>query len=114
MVVVPPDHVVDLKALADTLKVSGLGFASAPRLQKYLGIEPGAVSLLAVYNDSENQVEIVLDDSFDAVAAFQCHPLVNTITLVVARPDLERFFEATGHRVRFVAVPRRSPEATQA
>ena len=46
LVTVPHDIAVDLDALGAALGVGGVGFASAERLQKYLGITPGSVSLL--------------------------------------------------------------------
>ena len=33
-----------------------------------------------------------------------CHPLVNTMTTSIARADLVRFLEATGHPARIEAV----------
>jgi Ala-tRNA(Pro) deacylase len=33
-----------------------------------------------------------------------CHPLVNTMTTSIARGDLVRFLEATGHPPRIAAV----------
>jgi len=36
---------------------------------------------------------------------FQFHPLVNTSTLLISREDLGRFFELTGHAVKFIDVP---------
>src|SRR5690554_4274639 len=39
-----PDKQVDLKALSKQLAWSRIGFASAERLQRYLGVEPGHVS----------------------------------------------------------------------
>mgnify|MGYP006116903073 CR=1 FL=1 len=49
---------VDLKALGGVLETSKLGMASPERLSKYLGVEPGAVTLLGVVNDREGAVEV--------------------------------------------------------
>ena len=40
--------------------------------------------------------------------ALQCHPLVNTATLALARSALERFLAVTGHNPRVLEVPGRS------
>src|SRR3977135_954423 len=61
LVTVPHDTVVDLDALGAPLGVGGVGFASAERLQKHLGIRPGSVSLLALVNDEALAVEFVID-----------------------------------------------------
>jgi len=38
----------------------------------------------------------------------QCHPLVNTSTLVIARDDIKRFLDITGHEVCIMDVPSRN------
>ncbi|MEM7116663.1 MAG: prolyl-tRNA synthetase associated domain-containing protein [Chloroflexota bacterium] len=108
LVVVGYDKSVDLKGLAMALGVKRLGFASPERLLKYLGITPGAVSLLAILNDSEAAVEVVVDQAVWATERFKCHPLVNTSTLSIAKSDVERIFEITNHVVTVIDVPQRS------
>jgi Ala-tRNA(Pro) deacylase len=106
LVTVGYEKAVDLKALASLLRVSKLGFASPARLQRYLGVDPGSVSILGVVNDVNQQVEVILDEGlWGAAKAFQCHPLVNTSTLVISRDDIQRFLEITGHPVRVLDVP---------
>ena len=107
LVAVGYEKAVDLKALASLLGVSKLGFASAERLERYLGVDPGSVSILGVVNDVNRAVEVIVDEDLWVAKAFQCHPLVNTSTLVISRDDLERFLEITGHRVRVLDVPSR-------
>ena len=82
-----------------------LGFASADRLLQYLGIRPGSVSLLALYNDRAHAVEFVIDRRLWEADAVQAHPLVNSQTLVLIHADLERFLEATAHKPRIIDVP---------
>jgi Ala-tRNA(Pro) deacylase len=108
LVAVRPETRVDLKALGTVLDAPGLRFASAGRLARYLALEPGAVTLLAVVNDHEGAVEVVIDEGLWSEAAVQCHPLVNTSTLVIDRDDLQRLFALTGHEPRVVAVPRKA------
>lgn len=105
LVVVGYDKAVDLKSLAESLGVNGLGFASPERLSKYLGIEPGAVSLLAIVNDTEGAVEVILDKDLWQADVLKCHPLVNTSTLAIRRTDIEKLLTVTGHRWRVLTVP---------
>ena len=91
---------VNLKELSKTLNVSNLSFASPERLMKHLGIEPGSVSSLALFTDREaHNVEVVFEQAVWESDFICCHPLVNTVTLVIAKADLERFLDATGHDV---------------
>ena len=107
LVTVGYEKAVDLKALASLLGVSKLGFASAERLERYLGVDPGSVSILGVVNDVNQEVEVIVDQDLWGAKAFQCHPLVNTSTLVISRDHLQRFLEITGHPVRLLDVPSR-------
>jgi Ala-tRNA(Pro) deacylase len=95
---------LDLKTLGQVLGVEKLSFASEERLAKYLGVGAGAVTLLAVVNDPQHQVEVIVDAMVWESGAFQCHPLENTSTLVISRAGLRKFFELTGHAVRVVAL----------
>ena len=107
LVVVGYEKAADLKALTSLLGVSKLGFASPDRLQRYLGVDPGSVSILGVMNDTRCEVEVIVDKDLWQADAFQCHPLVNTSTLVISRDHLHRFLDATGHKVRLLEVPGR-------
>ena len=105
LVVVGYEKTVDLRALSPLLDVNGLGFASPERLMKYLGIEPGSVSLLAIVNDAECAVEVIVDEKVWQADVLKCHPLVNTSTLAIHRKDIEKILAVTGHRWRVLSVP---------
>lgn len=107
LVVVPGHKQVDLKLLKDRMGIKRISFGSPERLKKHLGIEPGAVSLLALYNDTAHAVELFVDQELWTSESFQCHPLVNTATLEIARDDLMRFLESTCHEATIIEVPGR-------
>jgi len=107
LVVTSYEKSVDLKVLSKLLGTSGLSLASSDRLQAFLGVEPGSVTLLALANDAQAAVEVILDEGVWQANALRCHPLVNTATLSITRGDLERFFQATGHNYRVMSVPSR-------
>jgi len=105
LVVVSAHKRVNIKALPEALGSSRLSFGSAGRLKKYLGVEPGAVTLLAIFNDPDHVVEVFVDKALWESEAFNFHPLVNTSTLVISRQNIKRFAEATGHEIQIVDVP---------
>ena len=107
LVVVPGHKQVNLKTLKDWMGVKRISFGSPGRLKKHLGIEPGAVSMLALYNDRLHNVEVFVDQDLWASESFQCHPLVNTATLEITRKNLIRFLEITGHEMKTIEVPGR-------
>jgi Ala-tRNA(Pro) deacylase len=108
LVTVRHDLAVDLDALGPMLDARNLGFASAERLMKHLGVTPGSVSLLALVNDRETAVEFIIDRALWGAAAVHAHPLTNDATMVIAHADLERFLAATGHTPRVIEIPVRS------
>ncbi len=107
LVMVPSDKQVNLKGLTGEIGIKRIGFASPQRLQKYLDLEPGAVSPMAVYNDKGHDVEVFFDQALWDSDAFQFHPLVNTSTIVITRENMERFLKATGHEYKIIQVPER-------
>ncbi|HSV85445.1 MAG TPA: prolyl-tRNA synthetase associated domain-containing protein [Levilinea sp.] len=102
---------VDLKALGYRMGVTKLHFGSEEKLLDLLGVTPGAVTLLGLVNDTQRQVQCVVDAAIWREDNFLCHPLVNTATLLLARSDMLRFFELTGHEPQVVDVPAREPGA---
>ena len=106
LVVVGKDKNIDLKKLKELLGVSNLSFASAERLQKYLGLTPGSVTLLGVINDADGAVEVVIDQQLWG-QALQCHPLINTATLVIEAEGVKRFLEQTKHWPKVMEIPGR-------
>ena len=91
------DTAVDLKALDAKIGSGRLSFANAEQLRSALGIEAGAVSPLAVVNDTENRVRVVLEERMLACERLNFHPLRNDATVGIATADFLRFLEARNH-----------------
>ena len=92
---------VDLNNLSSQLRISRLRFGSEENLMRLLGVTRGSVTMMGLVNDAEHQVELWVDAEIWQSENFLCHPLVNTATLVLSRPELERFFDLTGHAPKF-------------
>ena len=105
LVVTQPEPEVDLLKLGEKLEAKKLGFASAARLKQFLGVEPGAVSILALMRDVEAKVELIIDKHIWQANAIQAHPLINTETLIIERHELQRFLKITGHTPKIMNVP---------
>ncbi len=54
---------------------------------------------------------MVLDAAMMEHATLNFHPLVNTMTTSIARGDLVKFLESTGHVPRIERVAGRQPDA---
>ena len=96
---------LNLKALGQAVGAAKLHFASEAQLMEMLGLTPGAVTLLALVNDTALRVSLLVDADYWPSAAYWCHPLVNTATLVLEHDPLVRFLELTGHTPRVITMP---------
>lgn len=97
LIVAEQNMPIDLKELGEKLGAGRLSFGSADRLMEYLGVRPGAVSPLTLINDTEQKVQLVMDQSLLAGELINVHPLVNDKTLTISIADLEKFLDHTGH-----------------
>ena len=67
-------------------------------MEEYLNVRPGAVSVLGLMNDTENQVRLLIDEDVLKAECFGCHPCVNTSSLRIRVEDLiERILPAVHH-----------------
>lgn len=88
LVIVKDNKTLDLKALAKSLEVNSLSFASAERLEKYLESEGGRVSILDILKDKETRVALYIDEDIWQSNAIQCHPYSNEATWVIDVNDM--------------------------
>lgn len=88
LLTIPAATPVDLKELAVKLASSRLSFASAERLEKYLGLQSGLVSPFGLLNDTSKSVIFVSSKNLPPSAIIGIHPNDNTATVWLAFGDL--------------------------
>lgn len=98
---------LNLKALSIAAGAPKLHFAEPADLLDVLGLTPGSVTVLALVNDPNHRVRLLVDADYWPAEAYLCHPLVNTATLTLSHAALLRFFELTGHDPQPVVMPAR-------
>jgi Ala-tRNA(Pro) deacylase len=86
-------------------------FGSADLLFEVWGVIPGAVTPFGAINDTQARVTVVLDAPMMKYETLNYHPLVNTMTTSIARDDLVKFLESTGHMPRIELVSGTTPDA---
>ena len=102
LVCVPTDRRLDLKALAAHLGAKKFSFASAETLDQALGVAQGSVSPLALINDANNAVQLVLAADMLQRPRITFHPLTNTATVSLTSPEFLRVLDALGHKPEIV------------
>lgn len=93
------------KALAKEIGSTRLSFASDDRLEKHLGLEPGAVSPTGLINDKYKEVEVLVDKDLASQEKVTLHPNVNTASITIFYKDLQRFLEWCGNRIQYIEIP---------
>ena len=106
------DATIEFISLHRRLGATGrFSFGSSDLMMETLGVVPGAVTPFGAVNDTACRVSVVLDAALMEHAVITAHPLVNTMTTSIARQDLLKFLESTGHPPRIVAVSGPDPIA---
>lgn len=110
LVVLPAEKKIDLKKLESVLQSQRLSFGSPERLWMYLGVRPGSVCPFAIMNDTENHVQIYLDEGMMQADIVNYHPLLNRMTVSLSPKDLIKFIESTGHEAHIVNLDNTQPD----
>lgn len=101
LIVMPYDHPLDMKLLADLVGEKSLSFASDERLEKYLGCESGAVSIFGLINDADHEVIVMIDEAVANARQVGFHPNISTETLILSQEDFARFLKSLKNDIRF-------------
>lgn len=105
LLMIPDSKVFKTKELSAQVGSSRLSFADAAHMERYLDIEPGSVSVMGLMNDTDNAVQLLVDEDVLAAEYVGCHPCINTSSLRLRTKDVfEVFVPATGHTVRTVCL----------
>ena len=93
---------LEVKSLEQILKQGKISFASDWRLEKYLGVQAGSLSPLALVNDNENHVHAFLDENLLQANKISFHPGINTASIIIDFSDYIRFMEWVGNSFEFI------------
>ena len=96
---------VDLQEIARRQGDDRLSFGSAERLLAALGLTPGSVSPFGLINDRDGSVRVLIDSALRGRDRLIFHPNINTASVVIAWPDLERFLASRSNPVQIIDIP---------
>lgn len=93
------------KDLAKKIGSTRLSFGTPEKMEEYLDITPGSVSVLGLMNDHENNIQLLVDNDIKKWEYFGCHPCINTSSLKIKTADLfSKILPAVGHEPVFVDI----------
>ena len=102
LVTMKEEKQANLAEIAKSCLATKLSFASEERLKKYLNLTPGAVTPLAIINDEQKAVEVILDKDLFKEEKIGVHPGVNTATVIIFPADLEKYIKANGNKLKMM------------
>lgn len=79
-----------------------LSFASAERMDKYLGLEPGSVSPFGLINDKDSHVILFLDENLKSATSLSFHPNDCRGTVVIEFADFIKYLASVGNQYEFL------------
>lgn len=98
LLLMPGDKVFKTKELSSQIQSSRLSFGSAEDMEKYLNVTPGSATIMGLLFDTENQVQLIVDEDVLNQEEFGCHPCVNTSSLKMKTADIfGKFLEEVHH-----------------
>ena len=101
------DKTFKTKDLSRQINSARLSFADEEYMEKYLDITPGSVSIMGLMNDTDNNVQLLMDKEVLEDEALGCHPCINTSSLKLkTREVLDKFLPAVHHEAIIVELPR--------
>lgn len=93
-----------IRDLEQRLKQGKISFASTQRMERYLGLGGGSVSVFGLINDKENHVHLFLDATLKSAERISFHPNENTSTLVISFNSFLRFLDWSGNSYEFISL----------
>ena len=101
LVIMDSRHDMDIHAIEKQVREGKLSFASEERMQKYLGLKPGSVSLFGLVNDIHHEVILFVDELLLKCERVSFHPNDCTASLVISRDGMVKFIESIGNKYEF-------------
>lgn len=107
LLMMPGDKTFKTKDLSRQINSARLSFADEEYMEKYLDITPGSVSIMGLMNDTDNNVQLLMDKEVLEDEVLGCHPCINTSSLKLkTREVLDKFLPAVHHEAIIVELPR--------
>jgi Ala-tRNA(Pro) deacylase len=104
LVILKHEYQLNIRDLEQRLRQGKISFASPVRMERYLGLSGGSVSVFGLINDQEHHVHLFLDKELQTARKISFHPNENTATFVISYDSFLRFLDWTGNSYEFLTL----------
>lgn len=106
LLIMEGDKPFKTKDLSKLIGTSRLSFGPAEKMEELLDVTPGSASILALMNDKDLRVQLVIDRPVIEKERFGCHPCNNTSSLNLATDDIINvFLPYVNHKAIVIELP---------
>ena len=88
---------LDIKKLESLISDKKIRFCSPEQLMGKMGLTPGSVSLFGLLNNTEKDINVLLDKGMLTEKFISFHPNDNTKTVFITIDDMYRFLNECGY-----------------
>ena len=98
LLMIKNDKKFKTKEISKQINSSRLSFAPPEFMEQFLDITPGSASVMGLMNDTENNVQLLVDEDVLNAEFFGCHPCINTSSMRLKVADVfGTFLDAVHH-----------------
>ena len=103
LLMISGDKAFHTKEISSQIRSARLSFGDPEFMEEFLDINPGAVSVMGLMNDTGNHVRLLVDEDILKGEFLGCHPCVNTSSLKLRTRDVfGTFLNAVHHDMTVV------------
>ena len=110
LVILKHNRKLNIRDLEQRLKQGKISFASPQRMERYLGLTGGSVSIFGLINDKENHVHLFLDDGLKSADKISFHPNENNATVVISDRAFIKFLDWSKNSYEYISLYDSDPE----
>lgn len=88
LLLMPGEKPFKTKELSKQVNSSRLSFGPQDKLLELLNVTPGSVNIMTLMYDTENKVQLIIDEDLIKNDYFGLHPMINTTSIKIKKEDI--------------------------
>ncbi|MBO5197500.1 MAG: prolyl-tRNA synthetase associated domain-containing protein [Lachnospiraceae bacterium] len=105
LLLMPGDKKFRTAVVSKLIAAPRLSFAEPEYMEQFLDVTPGSATVMALMNDPDCKVTLLIDKEVADCPYFACHPCINTSSIRFATSDLfEKLLPAMHHKATLLEI----------